>query len=263
MRRVGIDVDVIRLAVTLQGVAQAPDVVDRDEVIGLAEHAEHRARDGGDDLVERPRIFAVGLPLARLGGTVPDQRGADRARRREHERQARGLAHAHHGEPRHVGLRHRGERIDHRVERAQRVRVAHVAPGVAAMQRLRVGVPEIEVGRDRHVSVAGKTLGELADVPHQPVTLVDHDDGGRLCDAFRRRDVCRHVAAHDAPGADAIRDIAGAAHFFATSARKLGSMKPASAGGVANSPIATRASIFCCRPSVNSAASGAITCWRT
>src|SRR5215831_2006963 len=203
-----------------------------------------------------------GLTCHSRGWAAPYQTSADRARGREHERQAGGLADAHDGEPREIGGRLLRDGVDHGRERADRVRIADVAAGVAAMQRRLVGMAEVKVGRDRDVAVGREALGELANMPGQAVALVDDDDGGRLRGALGKREECWHLAAQDFSRADAVREIASAAHL-ATSARKLGSMKPASAGGVANSPMATRASRLACRPSGNSAASGAITCWRT
>src|SRR4051794_7928072 len=57
VRRVAIDLDVVTLSVAIQTVAQAPDVVERDQMIGFAEHSEHGTIDRGDDLVERARIL--------------------------------------------------------------------------------------------------------------------------------------------------------------------------------------------------------------
>src|SRR4029077_7125481 len=64
VRRVAIDVDVVTVSVALQTIAQAPDVVERDQMIGLAEHSEHGTVDRGDDLVERARILVVDRPFA-------------------------------------------------------------------------------------------------------------------------------------------------------------------------------------------------------
>ena len=111
-------------------------------MIGLAEHAEHRAIGRGDDVVERARIFVVDLPFARLRRAVPNQRRGDRAGCRDHERKPRGLADAHDRKPREVGLRDRLQGVDGAAERDQRIGIADVAADVAAMQRLLVRMPE-------------------------------------------------------------------------------------------------------------------------
>src|SRR5215813_7152017 len=53
VRRVGVDLDRVALVVTIEAVAQAPHVGERDHMVGLAENAENRTFDRGNDLVER------------------------------------------------------------------------------------------------------------------------------------------------------------------------------------------------------------------
>src|SRR5262249_41030620 len=48
MRGIFVDVDVVAPLVPLEAVAKAPDVIERDDVIGLAKSAEHRAGQGRD-----------------------------------------------------------------------------------------------------------------------------------------------------------------------------------------------------------------------
>ena len=218
MRRVAIDMNAVALAVTIQAVAKPTDVVKRDQMIGLAEHAEHRTVDRGDDVVERPRILGVDLPFARLGRPIPDQRRGDRPARRDHQWQPRGLANAHDRQPGQIGLRDRLQGIDGASERDHRVRIADVAADVAAMQRRLVRVPEVEIGRDCDQAVAREALGQIAGVLHQAVALMHHDHGGRLGRRLRDRDERRHaVRTLDRRGADAL-------HYFEASARKLASM---------------------------------------
>src|SRR5947209_12486211 len=73
-----VDVDVVAFPVRLQAVAEALHVGERDDVVGLAERAEHRAIDGGDHLVQRLGLAVVHLPFALGSGTVPHYGGADR-----------------------------------------------------------------------------------------------------------------------------------------------------------------------------------------
>src|SRR5262245_18437752 len=68
VRRAGIDLDGIALVVAIEAIAQAPHVGERDDVVRLAENAEHRAFDAGDDLLERRGIARVDLPFALRGG---------------------------------------------------------------------------------------------------------------------------------------------------------------------------------------------------
>src|ERR1700694_4890731 len=67
-----VDVDVIAFLVSLPAIPEAVHVRDRDDVIGLAESPEHRAVDGGDHLIQRPRLAFAYLPFALGGGPIPD-----------------------------------------------------------------------------------------------------------------------------------------------------------------------------------------------
>src|SRR5215472_8232157 len=64
VRRIGVDLDRIALVVTIEAVAQAPHVGERDHVVGLAENAKNRTFDRGNDLVERFGIARADLPFA-------------------------------------------------------------------------------------------------------------------------------------------------------------------------------------------------------
>src|SRR5581483_7861325 len=76
VRHGGEDLDVVALAVPLQGVAEAADVVERHEEVGLAEDAEDGALDARDDGVERLGLVLGDLEVAGLGGAVEDEAGA-------------------------------------------------------------------------------------------------------------------------------------------------------------------------------------------
>ena len=84
VRRVGVDLDRIALVVTIEAVAQAPHVGKRNHVVGLAENAENRTFDRGNDLVERFGIARADLPFALRRRAVPDERRGDRPLRRQH-----------------------------------------------------------------------------------------------------------------------------------------------------------------------------------
>ena len=252
MRAIAVDMDAEALVVALQAVAKPTDIGKRNQMIGLAEHPEHRAGNRTDDVVERARIFSTDRPFARLRGAVPDQRGGDRAGRGDHQGQPAGLAHPHDGDPRRVGLRDRRQRVDHGAERYRGLGVAHVAIGVAAVERLLVGVAEVKVRRDGGIAGAGEPLREVAGVLHEAVAFMHHDHGGYLCGALGHRHEGRHVPERRRPAAHA-------GHSFAASPRKLASMKPASGGGVVISPSATSASKLAAMPSGESAASRAMT----
>ena len=82
-----------------------------------------------------------------------------------------------------------------RSERNQSIRVADVAAGVAAMERVLVRMPEVEIRRDGDEAVARETLRQVACVAHQAVALVHDDHGGSLCRIIRHGDEGRHAAA--------------------------------------------------------------------
>src|SRR5215470_12733295 len=92
MWRVLVDVDVVALVVRLKAVAEAPHVVERDDVIGFAEGAEHRAGQCRDDVIERFRLQLVDLPFALARGAVPNDGGADPHLGGEHQRMPASLA---------------------------------------------------------------------------------------------------------------------------------------------------------------------------
>src|SRR6266508_78082 len=109
VRRAGIDLDRVAFAMAIEAVAEAAHVVERDHVIGLAENAENRALDPADDLVERFGIALAHLPLPLRRRPVPDERGGDRALRRQHQRMPSGLADARDGDFRRIDRSERGE----------------------------------------------------------------------------------------------------------------------------------------------------------
>src|SRR5262245_61947606 len=94
VRGIGVDLDRIALVVTVETVAQAPHVGERDHVVGFAENAENRTPDCGDDLVERPGIARADLPFALRRRSVPDKCRCDRPLRRQYQRMASRLAYA-------------------------------------------------------------------------------------------------------------------------------------------------------------------------
>jgi hypothetical protein len=155
---VAVDMDIVGFAMALQTIAKAADVVHRDQMIGLAEHAEHGAVDRGDNVVEGARVFGVDGPFARLGRAVPDQRRSDRARRRDHERKPAGLTNSHDREPGRISLRDRLQRVYGGAERNQGVGIGDVANGVTAMDGFLVRVPEVKVWRNGNKAIARETL---------------------------------------------------------------------------------------------------------
>ena len=107
----------------------------------------------------------------------------------------------------------------------ERVRIADVAAGVAAMERVLIRMLEVKVRRDGDKAVAGETLRQIAGVADEAVALVHDDHGGSLRGAIRHGNEGRHAAA----AVGVRRPHAG--HCFDASARKLASMKPSSGGG--------------------------------
>src|SRR3984893_1919493 len=97
MRHAGIDLDRICLVMAIETVAQAPDIGERDDVVGLAEYAEHRALDAGDDVLQPFGERAADLPFALGRSQVPRPRSGNRTVARKHKRVAAGLAYAFDG----------------------------------------------------------------------------------------------------------------------------------------------------------------------
>src|SRR5262249_18276497 len=92
VRGILIDVDIVALAVLFEAVAKSPHVVERNEVVGLAEGREYRARELRNQAFERLRLPFRYPPLARRGRAVPHDSRADRHLGRKHERMAPSLA---------------------------------------------------------------------------------------------------------------------------------------------------------------------------
>ena len=150
-------------------------------------------------------VALVHLPLALRGGAVPDDRGRDRALRRQHQRMASGLADADDGDFRLIDGFERGELGDRRVEMAHRFRVGHVVADVAAMQGLLVGMLVEEVRRDADEAVAREALRQVAGVLHQAVALV-HQHHRRQFPVRRRQ---RQERRQSAGAADVLRRHVG------------------------------------------------------
>ena len=53
MRHARIDLDRIGLVIAIETVAEAPDISERNDVVGLAEYTEHRALDASDNVFQR------------------------------------------------------------------------------------------------------------------------------------------------------------------------------------------------------------------
>ena len=192
MRRAGIDLDGVGLVVAIETVAKAPHVGQRDDVIGLAEYAEHRAFDARDDLVERRRKALVDLPFAVAGGAVPHQRRGNRVRGGEHQRMTAGLADALHRDLGAIDLRQLGEFGNRGRDMLVQLGVLERVADIAAVQRILIGIPVIEIRRDADVAFARKARGEIASVLHQAIALVHEHDGGDFC---RRRPATQETPA--------------------------------------------------------------------
>src|SRR6266481_5663595 len=87
-----VDVNVVAFMVGFEAVAKTLHVLERDDVVGLAEGRKDRAGKRCNHRFERPRLQLVDLPFALGSGTVPHHRSADRRLRSEYERVPPGLA---------------------------------------------------------------------------------------------------------------------------------------------------------------------------
>ena len=238
----------------LQAIAKAPDIVDRDQMIGLAEHAEHRTIDRGDDLIERARVLGVDRPFARLGRAVPDQRRSNRARCRDHERKPAGLTDAHDREPRRIGLRD-GRKAS--IAASSAMTASGSLTSQLASPRCSAswsGMLEVEVRRDGgKPSRANAPPGRACGGPGRSARGRRSRTGPWLRrPARRRRPACRRCRS-------SVR-APDAGHGFAASRRESLRRRSRSSGGAAaRSPSATSASKLALMPSSNSAASRAIT----
>ncbi len=71
MRHARIDLNRIALVMAIETVAEAPDIGERDNVVGLAEYAEHRTLDAGDDVLQRLGKTIADIPFALGRCSVP------------------------------------------------------------------------------------------------------------------------------------------------------------------------------------------------
>jgi hypothetical protein len=175
VRCIAIEMDAEALAMPLQAIAKSADVVHRNEMVSLAEHAEDGTIDRGDGIIEGARILVVDRPFARLGRAVPHECRTDAAPGGDEKGQPCGLAHAHDGEPAGISLRDHRQHVDDRFERCQRVGIGDVTIGVATVERLLVRMREIKVRSGRDEAIGRKALREIAGVRDESVALVDHD----------------------------------------------------------------------------------------
>src|SRR5215831_13249630 len=176
VRSTGVDLDRIALVVAIEAVAEAPHVGERNHMVGLAENAENRTLDRGNDVVERLGIARASLPFALRGRAIPDERRRERTLRRQHQRMASGLADALDSDFRCVDLRKLDELGNRRVEIGYGLRVGHVIADLAAVKRCLIRMLVEEIRRDADVTVAGKALGQIPRVVHKAIALVHEHD---------------------------------------------------------------------------------------
>src|SRR5262252_1188207 len=87
-----VEVNVVTLAVGFESVAKALHILDRDDVVGLAEGREDRTGERCNHLVQRLWLQLVHLPLPLGCGAVPHDCRADWCLGGENERMPPGLA---------------------------------------------------------------------------------------------------------------------------------------------------------------------------
>src|SRR5262245_17777794 len=106
MGRVAVDADAAALLRCLEAVAEARYVVDGNDMIGLAEDAQDRTTDFGDQLIDRCRPQLVALPFSPTDGAIEHHHAGNVAAvRRDQYRLAAGLAYADNPDTRGVNLR--------------------------------------------------------------------------------------------------------------------------------------------------------------
>src|ERR1700738_2730298 len=154
MRHARIDLDRIGLVIAIETVAEAPDISERDDVVGLAEYTEHRALDAGDNVLQRLWEALADLPFALGRCSVPHQRGGDRSFGSEHERVPAGLAYAFDRNLGLIDLREHGELRERDVDILERFSVLELVPDIPAVQCILIRMLVIEIRRDAHKAVA-------------------------------------------------------------------------------------------------------------
>src|SRR6266852_4891896 len=167
VRRALVDVNVITLIVGFEAVAKTLHVLDRDDVVGLAEGREDWAGKRCNRRFERLWLQPVRLPFALGGGAVPHHRSADRHLSSEYERMPPGLAVSGDNDFAQVSSRVLRQGRKSHLDRFHRLGVGEVVSRRARVESGLIGMPEKEIGRQHGVSVARAA--------HRLVTRVLHE----------------------------------------------------------------------------------------
>src|SRR5688572_28176014 len=89
----------------LQSIAKSSHILDRNDVIGLAEDAQHRTIDLRQQIVHRCRSQFIGEPFLTADGAIKNHRSGDvTAFCRNKERLAAGLAYADDADARRIDI---------------------------------------------------------------------------------------------------------------------------------------------------------------
>src|SRR5262249_43925389 len=147
VRRVLVDMNVVALMAGFETVAKTLHVLDRDDVVGLAEGREDWAGKRCNHRFERLWLQLVHLPFALGGGAVPHDGGADRHFGSEYERMPPGLAVSGNNDLAQVRSRMLRQGRKSGLDQFHRLRVGQVVSRVARVESGLIGMPEKEIGR--------------------------------------------------------------------------------------------------------------------
>src|ERR1700730_18625054 len=185
VRRARVEVNVVALTVGFEAVAKALHILDRDDVVGLAEGREDWTGKRCNHLVERLWLQLVHLPFALGGGAVPHNRSADRCLGSEYERMPPGLAVASDDDFAQVRGRVLPQGRKGGLDQLDGFRIGEVVSRLARIEGGLVGMAEKEIWRQHGVSVARATHRLVARVLHEAVALVHQDHGREASTASR------------------------------------------------------------------------------
>src|SRR5208282_5810850 len=134
---------------------------------------------------ERSRLQLVHLPFALGGSAVPHDRSTDGHLGSKYEWMPPGLAVA--GDDDLTQVRDRVPRQGRKsnLDQFDRLGIAEVVSRIARVEGGLIGMPKKEIGRQHSVSVERATLGLVACVLHEAVTLVHQDHGREAATAGR------------------------------------------------------------------------------
>ncbi len=194
VRRTAENLDSIRFGVCLERAAQLAHMVNRDDVILLAKHAEHRAAHLGQEFFKRDGIARIFLPFAILRGTVPAERGLQRAVGCQQHRKTPRLADPHGGDTREIGLWDSGQRGNGILHPRKPLGIGHVATGLARMQSRLIRMLMKIIAGDADIAIARMATGEVARMLDEAIPLMQQHDNRHLFGRLRHGEKGWHPA---------------------------------------------------------------------